>query len=79
MIKMYRFEYTGTHHSPKSFLSRVGHFAYVDKTIINGKIVFNDGKLTGCNELEETEKASKTLEKIIYNAPAYKSRKSQIM
>ncbi|MCP4176691.1 MAG: amidohydrolase [bacterium] len=79
MINMNRLEYVGTHHSPKSFLSRVGHFAYVDKTIINGKIVFDSGKLIGCNELEETEKASKTLEKIIYNAPAYKSRKSQIM
>ena len=79
MINMNRLEYIGTHHSPKSFLSRVGHFAYVDKTIVNGKVVFDGEKLTGCNEQEEIPKATQTLEKVIYNSETFKSRKSQIL
>jgi hypothetical protein len=38
----------------------------------NGKIVFENGNLVGCEESKEIEKASKCLSNIIYNSDIYK-------
>jgi len=45
-------ELTGTLHDPKNILARVGITGPVWMTIINGRIVFRDGQLTGVNEEE---------------------------
>lgn len=52
MIDAGRLELTGTLHDPKNILARVGVTGYVDMTMINGKIVFKDGILTGVDERE---------------------------
>lgn len=52
MIDAGKLELTGTLHDPKNILARVGVTGYVDMTMINGRIVFKDGILTGVDERE---------------------------
>lgn len=50
MIETQTLELCGTLHDPKNLLARVGVTGPVALTMINGKIVFQDGKLRGIDE-----------------------------
>lgn len=50
MIDTRKLELTGALHDPKNLLARVGVTGPVDMTMINGKVVFKDGVLTGADE-----------------------------
>ena len=50
MIDTNRLELTGTLHDPRNLLARAGVTGYVDLTMVNGKVVFRDGKLLGVDE-----------------------------
>jgi hydroxydechloroatrazine ethylaminohydrolase len=72
MIDVNKLEYLGALHCPESFLARVGWSGPVSSTMVNGKIVFENGNLVGCEEAKEIEKASKCLSKVIYGSDIYK-------
>ena len=44
------------------YLCTVGHKGYVFMTIVNGKIVFKDGKLTNIENEEELEMKAREVE-----------------
>ena len=50
MIDTRKLELTGALHDPKNLLARVGVTGPVDMTMINGRVVFKDGVLTGVDE-----------------------------
>jgi cytosine/adenosine deaminase-related metal-dependent hydrolase len=55
MINVNKLEYSGALEDPASFLATVGYCEPVDMTIVNGKIVYQEGKLTGINEEQVKE------------------------
>lgn len=67
MIDVNRLEFTGTLHDPKNILARVGVTGYVDMTMVNGKVVFRDGILTGVNEKELAEKGEAVCTGVLRN------------
>lgn len=68
-IDVDKLEYVGALLDPASFLGTVGYARPVDLTIINGKIVFKDGVLTGIDEEAVKEKAQKVVEKVYQDLP----------
>ncbi|WP_251860132.1 8-oxoguanine deaminase [Clostridium sp. Marseille-Q2269] len=68
MIDSNRFELVGTQYDPRSILGTVGIKGSVDYTIIAGKIVVKDGKLTTIDEEKVTDKANKVVEKLVNKA-----------
>ena len=50
MIDATKLEFQGAIHDPKNLLGRCGVTGDVDMTMVNGKVVFKDGKLTGIDE-----------------------------
>lgn len=50
MIKTDKLEYAGAVHDPANLLARVGVTGPVDLTMVNGEVVFRDGKLPGIDE-----------------------------
>ena len=50
MINSNRIEFIGAEYDPKSILGTVGFKSPVDYTIIAGKVVVKDGKLTTIDE-----------------------------
>lgn len=65
LVDTRKLELVGSLEDPKSFLAKVGYGRTVDMTVINGEIVYRDGKLKNINEEEETLKASKVVEKVL--------------
>jgi hydroxyatrazine ethylaminohydrolase len=60
MMDIHRLEHAGTTHDPANFLAKTGMTGPVFLTMINGKVVYQEGKLKGINEellFEEAEKA----------------------
>ena len=60
MVDMNRLEMAGTRHDPANLLARTGVTGNVDMTMINGKVVFQDGEMINIDErklLEEADKA----------------------
>lgn len=60
MVDMSRLEMAGTTHDPANLLARAGVTGEVYLTMINGKVVFKEGELTGIDEkrlFNEAEKA----------------------
>jgi hydroxyatrazine ethylaminohydrolase len=45
-----RLEYVGTRHDPASLIAKVGIGTTVDMTMINGRIVWQDGAFPGLDE-----------------------------
>jgi len=74
-----KLEYVGTLHDPASLPVKVGISEPVTMTIINGKIVYENGKLNGIDETKIFDKAQETCRKVIYADPNYKinSKKSK--
>jgi hydroxydechloroatrazine ethylaminohydrolase len=63
MVDMSRLEMAGTTHDPANLLARSGVTGEVYLTMINGKVVFKEGELTGIDEqrlFNEAEKACNT-------------------
>jgi hydroxyatrazine ethylaminohydrolase len=77
MVNINRLEYAGAVHDPANFLARVGVTGPVDMTMVNGKVVYADGRLTGLDEEELFHKAEKVCSQVIRNGnPAYEQLKS---
>lgn len=68
MINTNRIELVGTQYDPKSLLGTVGFKNAVDYTIINGKVVVKNGKLTTIDEEKLVIDANKAVEKLINKA-----------
>lgn len=58
-------ELTGTEHDPKNLLARVGVTGQVFLTMINGKVVFKDGRLCGIDEHSLREEGEKVCTKVL--------------
>ena len=67
-----KLEYVGTLHDPASLPVKVGISEPVTMTIINGKVVYEDGHLNGINESVIFDKAQETCKKVIYSDSNYK-------
>jgi hydroxyatrazine ethylaminohydrolase len=59
-----RLDYVGTRHDPASLLAKVGVGMAVDMTMINGRIVWQDGVFPGLDERALFTKAEAALHKI---------------
>ena len=64
MINSNRIEFIGAEYDPKSILGTVGCKAHVDYTIIAGKVVVKDGKLTTIDEEKTVFEARKAVENL---------------
>ena len=67
MIDVSRLEFTGTLHDPKNLLARTGVTGYVDLTMVNGKVVFRDGELTGVDERKLAREGEEVCTKVLRN------------
>lgn len=67
LIDVEKLEYVGALFDPASFLATVGYSRPVDMTIINGKIVFDNGRLCGIDEEIIREKAKDEVNKVYRN------------
>lgn len=68
MINKKKIEMVGCDYDFKSYLCTVGHKGYVDMTIVNGKVVFKDGKLVNIDEEKIMEKAKEVEEKYLHGS-----------
>ena len=72
MINVHKLEYAGALHDPANFLARVGVTGPVDLTMINGKVVYQNGCFKGIDNQTLFEKAEKVCTRIIRQGnPAY--------
>jgi hydroxyatrazine ethylaminohydrolase len=77
MIDVRRLEYAGAVHDPANFLARVGITGGVDLTMINGKVVYQDGQFPGIDHHTLFEQAEKVCDRIIRkDNPAYDKLKT---
>ena len=60
-------EFTGAVHDPKNLLARVGVTGPVWMTIVNGKIVYADGHLTGVDEEKLAQEGEEVCTKVLRN------------
>jgi len=65
MIDAGKLELTGTLHDPKNLLARAGVTGYVDMTMINGKVVFKDGRLCNIDEYELARKGEEVCTRVL--------------
>ncbi|MEY8827803.1 amidohydrolase [Sedimentitalea sp. XS_ASV28] len=61
-----RLEYVGTCHDPASLIPRVGIGTNVDLTMINGRIVWQDGEFPGLDERKLVADARQHVERVVY-------------
>lgn len=75
MVDVNRLEMAGATHDPANLLARTGVTGPVWLTMINGKVVYNDGVMTGIDERSLYEKAEKVCDLSIRNrCSAYEKR-----
>lgn len=65
LVDVCRIELAGAHLDPKSLLATVGISRPVDYTIVNGKVVVEDGELGNLDEKELVTKANQLVEKLL--------------
>jgi len=65
MVDTGTLELTGTLHDPKNLLARVGVTGPVKMTMINGKVVFKDGQLTGVDERKLAREGEEVCTKVL--------------
>lgn len=65
MIDTDALELTAALHDPSNLLARVGVTGPVDMTIINGKVVYEDGQLTGVDEAKLAKEGNKLYHDVI--------------
>lgn len=58
-------ELTGTLHDPRNLLARTGVTGNVALTMVNGKVVFKDGQLTGVDERELARRGEETCTRVL--------------
>ena len=58
-------ELSGTLHDPKNLLARVGRTDNVWLTMVGGKVVYQDGKLTGIDEPEIARTGEAVCDRVI--------------
>ena len=72
MIKTNKMEYAGAVHDPANFLARVGVSGPVDLTMVNGKVVYQNGELAGIDEEKMFAEAEQVCSNVIRrDNPAY--------
>ncbi|MDR3225638.1 MAG: amidohydrolase family protein [Clostridiales Family XIII bacterium] len=69
MINMDKLDTVGATLDPASYLCTVGYGNYVERTIIDGKIVYEDGRLTGVDEDSLRDRAAKKVEEVYSKLP----------
>ncbi len=65
MIDLNKLELTGTLHDPKNLLASVGYTGPVHLTMINGKIVYENGQLVGVDEKLLSENGENICTKVL--------------
>lgn len=65
MVDAGTLELAGTLHDPKNLLPRVGVTGYVDLTMINGKVVFQNRVLTGVDERQLAREAERVCTQVL--------------
>lgn len=65
MIDASALELTGTLHDPKNLLARVGVTGPVALTMVNGRVVFEDGHLTGVDEHDLARRGEETCTRVL--------------
>jgi len=65
MIDTETLEMTGTLHDPKNLLARVGVTGPVWLTMINGRVVYQDGTLVGVDEQRLAEEGERVCERVL--------------
>lgn len=65
LLNTEKLELTGTLHDPKNLLARVGCTGPVDLTMINGRVVFRDGKLAGIDERELARRGEEVCTRVL--------------
>jgi len=71
LLNTRKLEYAGTLHDPASLPVRVGISEPVHMTIVNGRVVFEEGRLTGINEEAVFDGAQKQCRRLIYDHPSW--------
>jgi len=66
MLDTRRVEYIGALHDPESLIAKLGISSTVDLTMINGRIVWRDGKFPGLNEQQMVSEAQSHVQRVIY-------------
>jgi cytosine/adenosine deaminase-related metal-dependent hydrolase len=69
MINIDKLDVVGATLDPAAYLGAVGYGNYVERTVINGAVVYEDGRLTGVDEDAVKEKAVKKVEEIYARLP----------
>ena len=67
MIDAGKLELTGTLHDPRNLLARVGVTGPVWMTMVNGKVVYKDGHLTGVDEEKLAREGEEVCTKVLRN------------
>ena len=67
MIDGETLELTGTEHDPRNLLARVGITGNVDLTMINGRVVYEDGMLQGVDERRLREEGEAVCTRVLRN------------
>jgi hydroxyatrazine ethylaminohydrolase len=66
MLDTRRLEYVGALHNPESLIGKLGVFSPVDLTMINGRIVWQDGEFPGLDEAQLAADAQAHVERVVY-------------
>jgi len=61
-----RVEYIGATHDPASLIAKVGIATPVDLTMINGRIVWQNGEFPGLDEFKLVAEAQSHVERVVY-------------
>lgn len=67
MINMKRLDFVGATHDPLSLIAKLGVSSYVDRTIINGRIVWENGAFPGLDEDKLVADATAHVTRVIYD------------
>lgn len=67
MIDIDKLEFVGATHDPQSLIPKLGVSSYVDRTIINGRIVWEDGAFPDLDEAALVAQARQHVTRVIYN------------
>ncbi|MFT5111953.1 MAG: hydroxyatrazine ethylaminohydrolase [Parasphingorhabdus sp.] len=62
-----KLEFVGTTHDPESLLAKVGVSDHVELTMINGRIVWQNGEFPGLDERQLVHSAEAVVRRVIYN------------
>jgi hydroxyatrazine ethylaminohydrolase len=67
MIDTSALELTGTLHDPKNLLARTGVTGPVHMTMVNGKVVYENGSLVGVDEKKISKEGEAVYQEVLGN------------